>query len=338
MKDDEHAGEGLAHDLKRMVELASRRQMLRFLGGASLVPIVGCSSDDTSSSGDAGSAGSGLGGGSGMGNGGSSGSSGSMLDAGLGGASGGQDGSDAGSMDASAGGMEPGTGGTATGGSAGTQGEDTDAGVTSCEQIPTETGGPFPGDGSNGPNALIDGIVRSDIRSSFGTMSGTATGVPLTFKLRLVNTSALCAPLVDYVVYAWHCDKDGLYSLYTAAADQNYLRGVQATDASGTATFLSIFPGCYSGRWPHVHFEIFQNVAGALAGTGKLKVSQFALPTDACNAVFATAGYEQSVTNFANTSLMMDMVFNDGVELQMVTVKGNPTAGYVATLIVGVAV
>ena len=42
-------------------------------------------------------------------------------------------------------------------------------------------------------------------------------------------------------VYLWHCDRDGLYSLYTVP-DQNYLRGVQAADASGEVTFTSIFP------------------------------------------------------------------------------------------------
>lgn len=43
-----------------------------------------------------------------------------------------------------------------------------------CETIPSETAGPFPGDGSNGPNVLREaGIVRSDIRTSFGSMSGT---------------------------------------------------------------------------------------------------------------------------------------------------------------------
>ncbi len=50
------------------------------------------------------------------------------------------------------------------------------SGAASCAiAAPQETAGPFPGDGSNGPNVLIEaGIVRSDIRSSFGSYSGTA--------------------------------------------------------------------------------------------------------------------------------------------------------------------
>src|SRR5215212_5924224 len=54
--------------------------------------------------------------------------------------------------------------------------------------IPEETAGPFPGDGTNGPNALAaSGVVRSDIRSSFGTSSTLAAGVPLTIKFVVLN-------------------------------------------------------------------------------------------------------------------------------------------------------
>src|SRR3954447_26244884 len=61
----------------------------------------------------------------------------------------------------------------------------TAAGAT---EIPDETAGPFPGDGSNGPDVLLQsGIVRSDIRSSFGTGSATAEGVPRTLTLTLTD-------------------------------------------------------------------------------------------------------------------------------------------------------
>ena len=36
-----------------------------------------------------------------------------------------------------------------------------------------------------------------------------------------------------------------------AVADENYLRGVQETDAEGRVEFRTIFPAAYSGRWPH---------------------------------------------------------------------------------------
>ena len=51
--------------------------------------------------------------------------------------------------------------------------------ATECTTIPEETAGPYPGDGSNGPDVLTqDGVVRADIRSSFGGATGTASGVP----------------------------------------------------------------------------------------------------------------------------------------------------------------
>jgi protocatechuate 3,4-dioxygenase beta subunit len=38
---------------------------------------------------------------------------------------------------------------------------------------------------------------------------------------------------------------------------ESYLRGVQVTDSNGQVTFTTIYPACYSGRWPHIHFEVF---------------------------------------------------------------------------------
>ncbi|HEX3776743.1 MAG TPA: intradiol ring-cleavage dioxygenase [Polyangiaceae bacterium] len=206
-----------------------------------------------------------------------------------------------------------------------------------CTTIPEETGGPYPGDGSNGPNALTEsGIVRSDITSSFGTLSGTAEGVPLTVKLKIMNANS-CEALPGYAVYIWHCDRDGNYSMYTAA-DQNYLRGVQETAADGTVTFNSIYPACYSGRWPHIHFEIYRSVAEATAAGSKLVTSQLAMPDQQNQEVFAVSGYEQSIANYAMVSLATDMVFSDGATSETPTVTGDITNGFVASLTVGFAV
>ena len=96
----------------------------------------------------------------------------------------------------------------------------------------------------------------------------------------------------------------GRYSLYSSGVtDQNYLRGVQAADADGRLSFTSIFPAAYSGRWPHIHFEVFEDLATATSGGSPIVTSQLALPEDACAEVYATAGYEQSVSNLAGTSL-----------------------------------
>lgn len=214
-------------------------------------------------------------------------------------------------------------------GSAGTGSTDT------CAKIPEETGGPYPGDGTNGPNALTSsGIVRDDITASFGSFTGTAEGVPLTVKLKIVDASS-CASRAGYAVYIWHCDRDGNYSMYTAAA-ANYLRGVQETDADGVVEFTTIFPGCYSGRWPHIHFEVFSSLEEATAATGKVATSQLALPQAPCSEVYATTGYSSSVRNLAGITLASDNVFSDGADSETPTVTGSVSEGYVAELTVGV--
>ena len=101
-------------------------------------------------------------------------------------------------------------------------------------------------------------------------------------------------------MYLWHCDQAGLYSLYSdGVTNENYLRGVQEADADGRVTFKTIFPAAYSGRWPHMHFEVYASLGDATGGGSPITTSQLALPEDVCNAVFATAGYEQSVQNLA---------------------------------------
>jgi protocatechuate 3,4-dioxygenase beta subunit len=211
------------------------------------------------------------------------------------------------------------------------------AAITSCSTIPEETAGPFPGDGSNGPDILAQaGVVRRDITSSFGSASGIAGGVPLTFSFTVVDTASGCKPMAGAAVYTWHCDRDGNYSMYSSAAvDQNYLRGVQEVDANGVATFTSIFPGAYAGRWPHIHFEVYPSVAAATNGGSKLATSQIALPKNACDAVYATAGYEASVGNFASTSLARDNVFSDGASSETPSITGGVASGFVSSLVVG---
>ena len=205
-------------------------------------------------------------------------------------------------------------------------------------EVDDETAGPYPGDGSNGVNVLDDsGIVRSDIRSSFGSSTTTAEGVPLTIKLTVRDTSTGAAK-TGAAVYLWHCDRDGQYSLYSrAVTEENYLRGVQETDASGTATFTSIYPACYDGRWPHIHFEVYSSVADATSSGPIVKTSQIALPKETCDVVYATDGYSASVRNLSRVSLPTDGVFgNDGGIHQIATMSGDVSSGYTSALTIGV--
>jgi protocatechuate 3,4-dioxygenase beta subunit len=210
--------------------------------------------------------------------------------------------------------------------------------AASCSTIPEETAGPFPGDGSNEVNVLVeDGVVRRDIRSSFGSSTTTAEGVPLTLDLRVVDTADGCRPLEGAAVYVWHCDKDGNYSMYGSdAADENYLRGVQVTDGDGRVQFTSIFPGCYSGRWPHVHFEVYPDVESITDARNKLATSQLAFPEDVCDDVYSTSEYSSSVRAMSQVSLTSDMVFRDGVSLQTPTTTGSASDGVVASLVIPV--
>jgi len=206
-----------------------------------------------------------------------------------------------------------------------------------CSRIPSETEGPYPADGTNGPSVLTStGVVRSDIRSSFAGLSGTAAGVPLNIALTIVSAST-CAPLAGAAVYLWQCDREGRYSLYNqGVTNQNYLRGVQVADANGRLTFQAIYPGCYSGRWPHIHFEVFTNLAAATTGRNATATSQIALPKATNDLVYATAGYEQSVRNAAQITLESDGIFRDGASLELATTTGDVNAGYTATLTVAV--
>jgi len=295
-----HDHTSLADDLERMLATQSnRRQSLRWLlAGAATLPLASC------------------GGGSG----------------------------DA-SADSTA--ASTGTSGTSTGTSGGTTGSGSTTGTGSngtCSVIPEETGGPYPGDGTNSngsgvANALtLSGIVRSDIRTSVSPGSATAAGIPTTLKLQIVNVGASCASAAGAAVYLWHCDRDGNYSMYASGLTrENYLRGVQEADSTGTVSFTTIFPGCYAGRMPHIHFEVYPSLAKATSAANRVKTSQFTFPMATLNEAYATTAYAASSRNLASISYATDNVFSDGTSLQMASVSGDPVNGYVVTLTIGVS-
>lgn len=237
--------------------------------------------------------------------------------------------------------------GSSSGGSSGSgSGGTTSTGT--CIADPEETNGPYPADGSNTVNGMASnvliqsGVVRSDIRSSFGSATTVAAGVPLTLTLTVVNSNTSCTALSGYAVYIWHCTRDGQYSLYSSSIqDENYLRGVQVTDANGQATFTTIYPGCYSGRYPHIHFEVYPSLSMATLYTNRLLTSQMAMPRDISSAVYGSAtGYSQSVTNLASITTSNDNVFGDNTAAQIAqmtpTLSGDATAGFTGTILIGV--
>ena len=229
-----------------------------------------------------------------------------------------------------------GGGGTASSNSASSA--STSSGGATSGEIPEETAGPYPGDGSNGPDVLEQsGIIRSDIRSSFGNAGGTAKGVPMQLE-PAIKDLANGGGFKGVAVYVWHCDREGRYSMYSdGVTGENYLRGVQVADADGRVRFTSIFPACYSGRWPHVHFEVYPDTASITDDAKVIATSQVALPEDVCAKVYAESGYEQSVSNLSRVSLDSDNVFgDDGGKRQLGTVTGDVTGGLKVSLNVGV--
>jgi protocatechuate 3,4-dioxygenase beta subunit len=97
-------------------------------------------------------------------------------------------------------------------------------------------------------------------------------------------------------------------------------------------SFTTIFPGCYAGRWPHIHFEVYASLADATGGGTALATSQLAIPEDACNQAYDADGYAQSVTNLAPLTLGSDQVFADGTALQLATATGGADDGFALRL------
>ncbi len=209
---------------------------------------------------------------------------------------------------------------------------------TSDGEIPQETNGPYPADGTNGVNVLEEsGIVRSDITSSLdgGT---TVDGTPLRFSFKLTDMTADDAPYEGVAVYVWHCDAQGRYSMYSEGVeDETYLRGIQVADANGEVTFTTIVPGCYTGRWTHIHFEVYPDIDSATNVENAIATSQVAFPQDMLDDVYALDAYSGSAQNLAQIgSLDNDNVFSDGYDLQMGTFTGDAKSGYTGSLSVAI--
>ena len=75
-----------------------------------------------------------------------------------------------------------------------------------------------------------------------------AGGEPLVFE-GLVLTSD-CRPVPGAVIDIWHSDGRGRYD------NRGFrYRGHQFTDAAGAFRFLTVRPGVYTGRTPHIHVK-----------------------------------------------------------------------------------
>ncbi|WP_111623632.1 dioxygenase family protein [Arenibacter echinorum] len=198
--------------------------------------------------------------------------------------------------------------------------KETEVGREECELSPSETAGPFP---IKTPSDLMKANIVSD-----------RTGVALLISLEVLDLSDECKPLSGVYVDVWHCDAQGYYSEYGNNALQqsdftnaHFLRGRQTTDTNGNASFISIFPGWYKGRAPHIHLEVLDAMGESI------RITQIAFPKSICDTVYATSSYEGE----ADTLNDRDNVFINSLDGNMAdSLIGNTTDGYtlVKTVIV----
>lgn len=180
-----------------------------------------------------------------------------------------------------------------------------------CEISPRETKGPF-------PNKTPLDYVRENI-------IGDRKGIALLMHFKILDKKNGCLPLKGAIMDVWHCDSHGNYSEYSGFGMQedmtkeNFLRGRQTADANGVVSFISIFPGHYRGRAPHVHLEVFN------ANASSLLVTQIAFPSKICDTVYATSDYQGG--NYISNE--RDGIFRDSLDKNMIdSITGNIKDGY----------
>jgi len=197
-----------------------------------------------------------------------------------------------------------------------------------CTLTATETDGPYP----------LYAILTNSILTRQDITEGK-TGVPLTLTITLQDLSNGCTPISGAGIYIWHCDKDGVYSGYATSTNAGststtFLRGVQVTDSNGQVTFTTIYPGWYAGRITHIHAQVYLNDS-LVQGTA-VATTQLAFPVDITTAVYDSSLYTKG-QNTSVTSFAADNVFSDGTSTEMLTLSGDTTNGYAATMTISIA-
>ncbi len=178
--------------------------------------------------------------------------------------------------------------------------EEAQAAAGSCVLIPAK---------SEGPYFVDEKLNRSDIRTDPGDGT-TAAGVPLNLTMVVVGADSSCAPVQGAVVDIWHANAAGTYSDIAGegTSGKKFLRGLQATDANGQASFTTAFPGWYSGRAVHIHFKV--RVFSGSTTTFESNSQLFFEPATT-NAIYATSAYSSRGT--PNVGNLADNIYgSDG--------------------------
>ncbi|WP_025668117.1 dioxygenase family protein [Aquimarina megaterium] len=189
---------------------------------------------------------------------------------------------------------------------------------SNCIMTPEETIGPF-------PHKLPENLVKANI-------VGDREGVSLLINLTIQDVNTYCKPLPNVNVDIWQCDAKGNYSEYSHQLDgdfrgKHFLRGRQITDSNGKVSFISIFPGWYPGRAPHLHLEILNKKGKSLL------VTQIAFPDEVSDTIYKSKDYKSKV----DTNNKQDYEFRDSISENLVdTITGDNKNGYTISKIIKV--
>jgi protocatechuate 3,4-dioxygenase beta subunit len=185
-----------------------------------------------------------------------------------------------------------------------------ETGAVSCVLTPELTEGPY---------YIAGEKVRRDIREGHA-------GTLLTLHLRVLNVAS-CSPIKGAAVDIWHADAAGNYSGFGSdTSSRTFMRGIQRTDATGLATFLTVYPGWYQGRTVHIHVKV--HVGGRVVHTGQLF-----FPDTLTDAAYKKSPY--ALRPNRTTRNAQDSIYINGGKRGMLTVVKSGV-GYVGTIAMGV--
>ncbi len=181
-----------------------------------------------------------------------------------------------------------------------------------CVLTPEMTEGPYYLDGDK---------VRRDIREG-------RPGARLDLATTVVDVST-CKPINGALVDIWHCDAGGSYSGFAQEGTdgQTFMRGIQRTNKSGLATFVTVYPGWYSGRTVHIHVQV--SLGGNVLHTGQLF-----FPETLTDSVYKRAPYNRRPNR--ETRNATDSIFRNGGSKSILKLARNGN-GYVGRMAMGVS-
>ena len=191
---------------------------------------------------------------------------------------------------------------------------------------------------TEGPYWIDTRLTRYDVREG-------RPGLPLVLQFAIVNAKT-CRPIRNADVEIWHADASGEYSGFDGGSSgggpgggsgpqtkTRYLRGHQRSDALGKASFMTIFPGWYRGRTPHVHMKVHVGSADRVVHTGQVFFNEAIQASVYRSGAYAGRGQP-------DTPHARDMIYAQaGGSRAVVRLGRRPggARGYLGRIVIGVA-